>query len=288
MLNEKGTSEVFQTLRQLMLDKEKFVEEGKYDEAEECRQKIEDLKNDANTKKSGMLQENQERERDDLDTDYENERKELEEKWDKKIQEFVDNGKRSEEELVKLHETKMKEFVTKMTANYPRIKYSQEYLNGRVMEQKMAKSERFKEAAQRKKINDRMQERENEKYENERSANITKNAESLGIKQEQDLNVLRNRLARTYDLLTTQKEKDLEKLDNKFKGRRQEMIGLQRRQKYISDNVNLDRAWEGSKRLTNMALSNKKEENSEEPKEEKVEEEAPQTKKKAGKVKGKK
>ena len=66
------------------------------------------------------------------------------------------------------------------------------------------------EAAQKKLINDKMQQKENEKYENERSENINKNAESLGLKQEQDLNVLRARLARIYDLMTTKKEKELE------------------------------------------------------------------------------
>lgn len=256
MLEENA--EQLQSLKELIEAKEKYVEEGKYAEAEQVKMKIEELKNSTNYKKTGILHESQEKEREDLENDYENERRELEEKWDKKIQEFVDNGKKSEEDLVKTHEKKMKEYVTKMTANYPRIKYSQEYLNGRVQEMHLAKAERYKEAAQKKKINDRLQEQENEKYENERSANITKNAESLGIKQENDLNVLRARLARTYDLLTAQKDKDLEKLDSKFKNRKQELVGLQKRQRNISENINLDRAWEGSKRLTNMALSNKK------------------------------
>ena len=57
-----------------------------------------------------------------------------------------------------------------------------------------------------------------------------KNAESLGVKQEQDLNVLRARLARIYVLMTSKKEKELEMLDNKFKGKKQELIGIQMRQ----------------------------------------------------------
>ena len=115
------------------------------------------------------------------------------------------------------------------------------------------------EAAQKKLINDKMQQKENEKYENERSENINKNAESLGLKQEQDLNVLRARLARIYDLMTSKKEKELETLDNKFKGKKQELIGNQMRQINITENANKDRAWEGSNKLTKMALKNKKE-----------------------------
>ena len=110
-----------------------------------------------------------------------------------------------------------------------------------------------------KSINDKRQYEENEKYEEERSENINKNAETLGIKQEQDLNVLRARLARLYDKLVCKKDKDLERLDNKYKNKKQELIGVQTRKMNISNNVNADRAWEGSNRLTKKALSNKKE-----------------------------
>ena len=125
-------------------------------------------------------------------------------------------------------------------------------------ENKLAKQERYKEAAQKKLINDKIQQKENEKYEQERSENINKNAETLGIKQEQDLNVLRARLARIYDLLVSKKDKALETLNNKYKNKKQELIGIQTRQMNISTNANADRAWEGSNRLTKMALSNKK------------------------------
>ena len=248
----------YQNLKELLEEKERLVAEGKYLEADEIKQKIEGMKKDSSYQKNDALYENQEKERQDLENDYESERRELEDKWDKKIQEFVESGKKMEEELVELHNKKMEEYVTTLTKNYPRIKYSPEYLNGRVQENKLAKQERYKEAAARKKINDELQEQENEKYEYERSENINKNAESLGIKQEQDLNVLRARLARNYDLLVSHKEKDLDRLDNKYKNKKQELVGLQNRLINISSNVNKDRAWEGSNRLTNMALTNKK------------------------------
>ena len=252
------SKEQYQSLKELLEEKERLVAEGKYLEADEIKQKIEDMKKDSSYQKNDALYENQEKERQDLENDYESERRELEDKWDKKIQEFVESGKKMEEELVELHNKKMEEYVTTLTKNYPRIKYSPEYLNGRVQENKLAKQERYKEAAARKKINDELQEQENEKYEYERSENINKNAESLGIKQEQDLNVLRARLARNYDLLVSHKEKDLDRLDNKYKNKKQELVGLQNRLINISSNINKDRAWEGSNRLTNMALTNKK------------------------------
>ena len=247
----------YEEIKQLLEEKEKLVQEGKYLEAEEIKQKINELKHGNNRDKQISLHEAQVKERQTLEGDYETERKELEEKWDKKIQEFVEDGKKQEKELVEAHNKKMEEYITKLTSEYPRIKYSTEYLNGRVQENKLAKQERYKEAAQRKIINDKMQQKENEKYESERSENINKNAETLGVKQEQDLNVLRARLARVYDLLVSKKDKALETLNNKFKNKKQELIGIQTRKMNISSNANSDRAWEGSNKLTKLALSKK-------------------------------
>ena len=238
-----------------MEEKEHLVQEGKYLEAEEIKQKINEMKRGSNLKKKNSLHESHVKKRQTLEGDYETEKKELEEKWDKKIQDFVDEGKKQEKELVEIHNKKMEEYITKLTSEYPRIKYSTEYLNGRVQENKLAKQERYKEAAQKKILNDKIQQKENEKYEHERSENINKNAETLGIKQEQDLNVLRARLAREYDLLVSKKEKALETLNNKYKNKKQELVGVQTRQINIANNVHVNRAWEGSNRLTQMALS---------------------------------
>ena len=253
------TSPQYEELKKLMEEKDSLVKEGKYLEAEEIRKKILAMKNDSSSQKRGNLHSTQLKQRQTLEEEYKTERKELEEKWDKKIQEFVESGKKQEKELVEVHNKKMEEYITKLTAEYPHIKYSTEYLIGRLQENKLAKQERYTEAAQKKTQNDKLQQKENEKYENERSENINKNAESLGLKQEQDLNVLRARLARIYDLMTSKKEKELEILDNKFKGKKQELIGSQMRQINITENANKDRAWEGSNKLTKMALKSKKE-----------------------------
>ena len=244
-------------LKQLMEEKERLAQEGKYLEAEEIKQKIIQMKKGSNNLKKNNLHESHVKKRETLEGDYETERAELESKWDKKIQEFVDEGKKQEKELVETHNKKMEEYITKLTSEYPRIKYSTEYLNGRVQENKLAKQERYKEAAQKKILNDKMQQKENQKYEQERSENINKNAEILGIKQEQDLNVLRARLARIYDLLMSKKDKELDTLNNKYKNKKQELIGVQTREINISNNVHADRAWEGSNRLTKKALSKK-------------------------------
>jgi hypothetical protein len=149
----------FQEIKQLMEEKDRLVQEGKYLEADQIKQKINAMKKGTSSQKQGALHESQVKERQTLEGDYESERKELEEKWDKKIQEFVDEGKKQEKELVEAHNKKMEEYISKLTSEYPRIKYSTEYLNGRVQENKLAKQERYKEAAQKKLLNDKMQQK---------------------------------------------------------------------------------------------------------------------------------
>ena len=54
------------------------------------------------------------------------------------------------------------------------------------------------------------------------------------------------------------KEKVLEILDNKSKGKKQELIGKKMRQINICEKVNKDRAWQISNMLTKIVLENKK------------------------------
>ena len=84
-----SNSAQFQEIKQLIVEKDKLVQEGKYLKAEEIKQKIRDMKKGNNTQKVGELYESQVKEREVLEGDYETERKELEEKWGKKIQEFA-------------------------------------------------------------------------------------------------------------------------------------------------------------------------------------------------------
>ena len=84
-----SNSAQFQGIKQLIEEKDKLVQEGKYLEAEEIKQIIRDMKKGNNTQKVGELYEFQVKEREVLEGDYETERKVLEEKWDKKIQEYA-------------------------------------------------------------------------------------------------------------------------------------------------------------------------------------------------------
>ena len=58
--------------------------------------------------------------------------------------------------------------------------------------------------------------------------------------------------------MTSKKEKELETLDNKFKGKKQELISTQMKLINIIQDANKDRAWEGLNKLTKIELKKKK------------------------------
>ena len=57
--------------------------------------------------------------------------------------------------------------------------------------------------------------------------------------------------------MTSKKEKELETLDNKFKGKKQELISTQMKLINIIQDANKDRAWEGLNKLTKIELKKK-------------------------------
>ena len=68
-------SQKSQEIKQLLEEKDKLVQEGKYLEAEEIKQKIKDMKKNNNSQKVDELHESQIKEIQTLEGDYEKERK---------------------------------------------------------------------------------------------------------------------------------------------------------------------------------------------------------------------
>ena len=172
----------FSELKKLMEEKNSLVKEGKYLEAEDICQKILSIKNDSSSNKQDSLHSTQQKQSQSLEEEYKNERKELEKNGTKKFRNSLCWGKNKKKNWSNYTIKKWKNIYQNWPRNIPHIKYSTEYLNGRLQENKLAKQERFLEAANKKFLNDKMQQKENEKYENDRNENINKNAESLGLK----------------------------------------------------------------------------------------------------------
>ena len=234
MSNNYSVSEV-SSQRDLLLEltqqKEKLVSEGKYLEANEVKNKINEIKNSSLYRKSQTLTETQEKQNEGLFEAFNIELHDLVEFWDNKIQDFIEKGKQAETELNEYHNQQMEELINNLTNKYPAIKYSKEYLENKSIEINLAKQERFKEAHYYRVKCDKLEEKENAKYERDRNAHIQLKAEILGNKQANEKKCLRERNETQLDLLINQKNKELNKLSQKYKNIKNELDYFHKKQK---------------------------------------------------------
>ena len=234
MSNNYSVSEV-SSQRDLLLEltqqKEKLVSEGKYLEANEVKNKINEIKNSSLYRKSQTLTETQEKQNEGLEEAFNIELHDLVEFWDNKIQDFIEKGKQAETELNEYHNQQMEELINNLTNKYPAIKYSKEYLENKSIEINLAKQERFKEAHYYRVKCDKLEEKENAKYERDRNAHIQLKAEILGNKQANEKKCLRERNETQLDLLINQKNNELNKLSQKYKNIKNELDYVHKKQK---------------------------------------------------------
>ena len=234
MSNNYSVSEV-SSQRDLLLEltqqKEKLVSEGKYLEANEVKNKINEIKNSSLYRKSQTLTETQEKQNEGLEEAFNIELHDLVEFWDNKIQDFIEKGKQAETELNDYHNQQMEELINNLTNKYPAIKYSKEYLENKSIEINLAKQERFKEAHYYRVKCDKLEEKENAKYERDRNAHIQLKAEILGNKQANEKKCLRERNETQLDLLINQKNNELNKLSQKYKNIKNELDYFHKKQK---------------------------------------------------------
>ena len=234
MSNNYSVSEV-SSQRDLLLEltqqKEKLVSEGKYLEANEVKNKINEIKNSSLCRKSQTLTETQEKQNEGLEEAFNIELHDLVEFWDNKIQDFIEKGKQAETELNEYHNQQMEELINNLTNKYPAIKYSKEYLENKSIEINLAKQERFKEAHYYRVKCDKLEEKENAKYERDRNAHIQLKAEILGNKQANEKKCLRERNETQLDLLINQKNNELNKLSQKYKNIKNELDYFHKKQK---------------------------------------------------------
>ena len=224
-------------LFELTQQKEKLVSEGKYLEANEIKNKINEIKNSSLYRKSQTLTETQEKQNEGLDEAFNIELQDLVEFWDNKIKDFIDKGKQTETELNEYHNQQMEELINNLTNKYPAIKYSKEYLENKSIEINLAKQERFKEAHYYRVKCDKLEEKENAKYERDRNAHIQLKAEILGNKQANEKKCLRERNERQLDLLINQKDNELNKLSQKYKNIKNELDNFHKKQKIGKKNI---------------------------------------------------
>lgn len=279
-LNISELSSQRDVINELIQQKERLASEGRYLEANEIKNQINQIKNTSLYHKTQSLTETQERQNEGLEEAFNIELQSLIEEWDNRIQAFVEKGKQAEMELNETHNTQMEELINNLTNKYPSIKYSKEYLENKTIELNLAKQERFKEAHYYKVKCDKLEQIEHDKYIKDRNAHIQLKAEILGTKQANEKKCLREKFDTNFELLNKQKDDEINQLSQKYKNIKCEMEYIHKKQKVGDKNkhkqINAKNALErintlimektknrlnGSKMSNSNYSSNRKEEN---------------------------
>lgn len=132
--------------------------------------------------------------------------------WDKKMQEFESEAIKIEEETRKRHEQESEDFQEGIEkALGPRPKETSEIINLRKIEESLARQEDYKEAH---KVQQKIMELERQEFEKWNYAKMSKVKnllQQLHQKQENELNVLRQRIESGYEEQKKQRNLELEK-----------------------------------------------------------------------------
>jgi hypothetical protein len=228
---------------QLQKEKEFLASEGRYLEAENIRQRINEIKSLLSGQKKKDLSVQHIEEIKILENTYNRELYEFNEFWEKKIDLFNEKAKANEETLALKQRKELEELISTLEQKLPKtVKFSKEYLDLKQSEFNLVKQERYVEAHQIKTKCDIMESKETEKYHKERNEKIRNKSEQLAAKQFLEKNALKQKLDKEFDELKKEKESELEKIFHKFKNRRLDLELQQKHEKVLSENVNLLKA----------------------------------------------
>lgn len=260
-----STSDLLPSQRDAILnltnEKNRLVAEGKYLEASKIKAQITQLKQQSQLNKSQNLSVNQEKQRSNLEDAFNSEYSTLLDEWNTKIQTFIQNGKQKEKELNDLHNQQLETLINNLTSNYPPMKYSKEYLTTKAKELELAKQEQFEEAQHYRFECAEIEKNEIEKYNNKRNTDIQLKAEILVNKQATEKKCLREKLDMQFDLMNSQKDKELNQLALKYKNLQSELDYFHNKQKHTNKNkTSQQRANDAIERINNnlvMTIKNK-------------------------------
>ena len=254
-----NNSQVQTEINELKKSVKSLIEEGNYLEADNMQHKIEKIINNESVEKTKELKEQQLKERLLLSESYTASKNQLTSFWSSKLSNFTTEAKNQEDLLLKEHKFKLNELITKTAFSYPKMKPSAKLLLGKKQEENLGKCKRTIEAMEMKKINEEMERKEKEMYEKERIKYINKKAEALGLKQEEELKIFKEKTKRNYDLLLKEKEKAFENLELNFNNKKHKIKDTQKYNMEIAKNINKNKALETSKMLTLSAIKEVKE-----------------------------
>jgi hypothetical protein len=143
-LNINSETDLEAYITELESNKRDFAREGKYDEADDLKYKIDEIKKTLRARKKKDLVIQHSHEMDNLEQAYNKEVEDYNLEWEAKFQDLEDRSRLLEENLKDKHTKEMDELYAFLEHKLPKnVKYSKEYLALKNQEENLVKLQRF-------------------------------------------------------------------------------------------------------------------------------------------------
>jgi hypothetical protein len=225
------------------VNKNQCAKEGRYDEADSFKTKIEELRKSLLGKKKKDLTFQHMQELDNLDMAFKKEQEDYINSWETKFGEFEEQSRQLEEALKEKHMKEMEELYNYLEQKLAKnVKFSKHYHELKSQEENLVKQQNFKEAALIKKKAEEVERKDTEKWNKEKTDKIKSQSVKTAQKQLNEKNALRKKIDIQLEVMRKEKDSGIERILHKYKNRKFDLEMQQKQEKLMNENNNLYKA----------------------------------------------
>jgi hypothetical protein len=197
--------------------------QGKYVEAEIAKQRLEELKLHEENRRREAMRSRHIAERLGVEEAHMLEFQQFNMIWEKKMEAYEENAVKLIQSMKERHAAELQAFRQKLISAAPKPKFSKEYLNLRRIQEVLAKQGNYAEAAKMKNKADELMAWEEEKWSNQRMAEMYQKEMRFRHKLKAELVALKKRVSTGKQEQKKQRQRDLERLLQRYQNVKAEL-----------------------------------------------------------------
>ena len=211
-----------------------LINQGRYNQAEECNQKIEHLKSVLRQRKTKEISRRHFTEKRNLIQDKVSDIDSLNYLWEQRFEELQAKSKSALEELRKNQEEELQQLLLQFQQSSNEVKPSSIYLKLKKEEEGLVKLRKFKEAQVIRKQKENQRKIDESKNGANKEISYNNCRKKLRQKHMNELQYLQNKFQAEFDELAKEKQKDMEFLDKKYSVKSKDLINQQKREDTVN------------------------------------------------------
>ncbi len=260
-MDDEELISVIEEVDQIRLDS---VKDKRFLDAENSKQKLKQLREILEQKKKVQFKENQKMEKIRLEEDFMNEMESFSEHWNSKIQNYQEECKQMENELIEHNKAQLEEYRDYLDENLPKKpKDSSKLINLKHQIEQLVKKQDYKDAHYLQQKAYELEKREYDKFIMEREKKLSNLLEQKINFHQNEYNSLRKRILNGLDELELQRKREYERLFLKYKNLKKNIENHQ-----AMESIMLEKSMAHSnlhQSIKNFYVSNPNKENKESP-----------------------